>query len=368
MLIKIGNIFESSAITIVNTINCVGVMGKGIALEFKKRYPEMYKEYVSLCNNGEIKPGKPYYYYDLNGASIINFPTKDHWRSSSKLSYIVSGLDWFRKNYESLGIESIAFPPLGCGNGGLSWDLVGPIMYYYLNDLPIDIEIYAPYGTSSEKLTDEYLKKNLILSSSEVIGNKNVKFNKYWYLLLYITQKLNAEKYSLNVGRVIFQKICYVLTRTGIPTGFNFVEGAYGPYAPEVNEAITVLANANLIIERRLGKMIETVVSPLFKLNYDSFTYEELDCAERTIDLLSRIKSTDQAEMLATVMFSYDELIKNGVNDITDSHILAHVLRWKPHWENKKTEILDTITSLSMLEWINPYHTIENGINDDHLY
>lgn len=368
MIVKIGNIFESSAVTIVNTVNCVGVMGKGIALEFKKRYPEMYDEYVILCNNNEVKPGKPYYYYDLNGTSIINFPTKDHWKSSSKLSYIVSGLDWFRKNYNILGIKSIAFPPLGCGNGGLSWDLVGPIMYHYLKDLPIDVEIYAPYGTSSEKLTEKYLTENLILSSEEVIGSKNVKFNKYWYLLLYITQKLNAEKYSLNVGRVIFQKICYVLTRTGIPTGFNFVEGTYGPYDPTVNEVITVLSNANLMTERILGKMIETVVSPSFRLNYDSFTHEELSCAERTIDLLSRIKSTDQAEMLATVMFSYDELIKSGEKDITDSHILDYVLRWKPRWGDKKTEILDTVTSLSMLGWINPRYTLESSMSDEHLY
>ena len=93
MKIRIGNMFESKAATLVNTINCVGVMGKGIALEFKNRYPVMYKEYVDLCSKGLVKPGKPYYYCDLNGTSIINFPTKDHWRSPSKLSYIVNGLD-----------------------------------------------------------------------------------------------------------------------------------------------------------------------------------------------------------------------------------------------------------------------------------
>ena len=81
MIIKIGNIFESKATTLVNTINCVGVMGKGIALEFKKKYPTMFSEYVALCNEGAVKPGVPYYHQDLCGTSIINFPTKDHWRS-----------------------------------------------------------------------------------------------------------------------------------------------------------------------------------------------------------------------------------------------------------------------------------------------
>ena len=90
MIVKIGNIFESNAKTLVNTVNCVGVMGKGIALEFKNKYPEMYKEYVDLCKFDMVKPGIPYYYSDILGTSIINFPTKDHWKSPSKLSYITS--------------------------------------------------------------------------------------------------------------------------------------------------------------------------------------------------------------------------------------------------------------------------------------
>ena len=132
MIIKIGNMFESDVKTLVNTVNCVGVMGKGIAAEFKKKYPKMFDEYTAMCECGIVKPGLPYYYTDLTGASILNFPTKDHWRSPSRLSYIISGLKWFRENYQSLGITSIAFPPLGCGNGGLDWEMVGPIMYEYL--------------------------------------------------------------------------------------------------------------------------------------------------------------------------------------------------------------------------------------------
>ena len=82
MKILLGNIFDSKCSTLVNTVNCAGVMGKGIALEFKKRYPEMFREYQILCKEGKVQPGKPYLYHDLTGASIINFPTKDHWRSS----------------------------------------------------------------------------------------------------------------------------------------------------------------------------------------------------------------------------------------------------------------------------------------------
>jgi O-acetyl-ADP-ribose deacetylase (regulator of RNase III) len=142
--VKIGNLFESSAKTVVNTVNCVGVMGKGIALEFKKRYPAMFADYVKRCDAGLVQLGQPYHFSDLFGASIVNFPTKKHWRSASHLQDIEDGLDYFVSHYQQWGIESVAFPALGCGNGGLEWSAVGPLMYQKLSSLPIPIEIYAP--------------------------------------------------------------------------------------------------------------------------------------------------------------------------------------------------------------------------------
>ena len=98
LTVKIGDLFSSKCGTIVNTVNCVGVMGKGIALEFKKRFPEMYDEYTWKCHKGEVKPGQPYI-YDNGEVKIVNFPTKDHWRSPSRLSFVVDGLDWLVNNY-----------------------------------------------------------------------------------------------------------------------------------------------------------------------------------------------------------------------------------------------------------------------------
>lgn len=368
MIIKIGDIFESQATTLVNTVNCVGVMGKGIALEFKKKYPGMYSEYVDLCKAGRIKPGIPYYYHDLCGISIINFPTKDHWRSPSKLSYIISGLDWFRNHYESLGIKSIAFPPLGCGNGGLPWTVVGPLMYSKLCDLPIDIEIYAPYGTVPEQITQDYLMNHSNISPKEIIGNQRQQINKYWCLILYVIKKLNQDKYSLNVGRIIFQKICYLLTYVGIPTGFKFVEGSYGPYSNEAKEALTALSNANLMTERKLGQMVETVVSPNFKLDLSNYSQEEINKADRAFDLLSRIRSTEQAEVIATVLFSYDEL-KDSNHAVTEKQIFDHVIGWKPHWKGEKEEsIKNVIGSLSMLGWMSPDGSHDTLTSDDWMY
>ena len=368
MIVKIGNIFESQATTLVNTINCVGIMGKGIAQEFKKRYPDMFKEYATMCKNGEIKPGIPYLYQNLFGISILNFPTKDHWRSPSKLSYIVSGLDWFRNHYKELGITSIAFPPLGCGNGGLAWSVVGPLMYSKLNDLPINVEIYAPYGTAPEQLTTKYLTEKSQNSYGEIIGVQREKLDKNWLLILYVIKKLNNDKYSLNVGRTIFQKICFLLTRTGVKTGFNFVKSQYGPYSVEAKQAVIALSNANLITEKRLGNMVETIVSPEFNLDYMSYSFDDIQNAEKTYDLLSRINSTDQAEMIATVLFSYDKLIEKN-KTATEKQIYEYVIDWKPHWIVKKYEVETTIRSLSTLNWMKPDSTQDNlDLSDDWMY
>ena len=353
MKISVGNIFESKAKTLVNTINCVGIMGKGIALEFKQKYPYMYKEYIALCNRKAIKPGEPYLYADLMSTSIINFPTKDHWKSPSKLSYIINGLQWFKDNYDKLGIVSIAFPPLGCGNGGLSWDIVGPIMYENLVNLPIEIEIYAPYGTASDKLTSAFLSKNYIHSTSDILGNKNIKFNDKWLLILYVVKKLSENRYVLNVGRTIFQKICYVLNSEGVNIGAVFTKGSYGPYSPQIKNIIMVLSNANLIIEKQLGQMISVEITNKFSFDKNKYSIQELDAVEKTIDLFSRIKSTEQAEIIATVLFSY-ELIKKENDKIMDKDIFNFVLNWKPKWKiNNETIINSTIQNLAMLDWIN---------------
>ncbi len=364
MLITIGNIFESKATTLVNTINCVGVMGKGVALEFKKRYPLMFKDYAEKCEAKAVLPGQPYYYNDLTGASVLNFPTKDHWRSPSKLSYIVDGLDWFVENYNELGITSIAFPPLGCGNGGLSWDVVGPIMYRKLKDLPIDIEIYAPFGTHPDKLKAAFLSQQTVEQTTEVSGAKLGRINTNWYLLLYIVKELSNNRYALYVGRTIFQKICYALTRSGVNTGFEFSKSSYGPFSHQVKDAITILSNSNLMYEANVGRMMKMTVSENFTFDPSGFTANDISAAKKTIDLFSRVKNTDHAEMIATVMYAYDTLaVDDGAADID---IYNYVMDWKPHWKDTKKEaVCDTILNLTMLGWMSARHSGQIVYNDD---
>ncbi len=138
-----GNLFESPAQTLVNTVNTVGAMGKGIALQFKEYFPEMFDEYHQLCLDGKLKIGT-LHYFQTRHKKILNFPTKQDWRRPSKLEYIEAGLDTFVRSYADAGVHSVAFPPLGCGNGELDYADVRPLMESYLRKLPIPVYMYPP--------------------------------------------------------------------------------------------------------------------------------------------------------------------------------------------------------------------------------
>jgi O-acetyl-ADP-ribose deacetylase (regulator of RNase III) len=138
-----GDLFESPAQTLVNTVNTVGAMGKGVALQFKRYFPDMFAEYQRLCEEGKLQIGMLHVFRTPH-KQVINFPTKKHWRRPSELGYIEAGLKTFVRNYRELGVTSVAFPPLGCGNGELSYDDVRPLMERHLADLPIPVYLYPP--------------------------------------------------------------------------------------------------------------------------------------------------------------------------------------------------------------------------------
>ena len=136
-----GDLFESPAKVLVNTVNTVGVMGKGIAKTFKEVYPEMFREYQGFCRDGSLTVGK-LWLYKTPHKWILNFPTKQHWRGKSRLEYIEAGLDKFAATYDRKLLLQVSFPMLGCGNGELDWDDVRPLMEQYLRPLPIDVYIH----------------------------------------------------------------------------------------------------------------------------------------------------------------------------------------------------------------------------------
>lgn len=134
---------ESNAQALVNPVNIVGVMGKGLALQFKKTFPLNYKLYKKACENKYIQIGRPFLTFD-SGKIIINFPTKVDWKNPSKYDFIIKGLETLKKQIEIFDIKSIAIPALGVGNGGLEWPKVKQIIEDKLKDLTIDIYIYEP--------------------------------------------------------------------------------------------------------------------------------------------------------------------------------------------------------------------------------
>lgn len=141
--IENGNIFNSNADILVNPVNCVGVMGKGLALEFKKRYPQMFESYKLACNNNLVKIGEPHVWSDFD-ITIINFPTKIHWRDKSELKYIIEGMKFLKEYLEIHDSASIAISALGCGLGGLPWYKVENIIETSLRFVKNDVYLYLP--------------------------------------------------------------------------------------------------------------------------------------------------------------------------------------------------------------------------------
>ena len=141
-----GDLLKSNAEALVNAVNCVGVMGKGIALQFKKQYPKMFNSYRSICYNKKLTPGHLHYFKEKD-KFIINFPTKDDWRNPSKIEYIENGLVSLVILIKNLNLKSIAIPMLGCGNGGLDWKEVNTLIINILTpafrDSNLTVYIYA---------------------------------------------------------------------------------------------------------------------------------------------------------------------------------------------------------------------------------
>ncbi|MEG2867885.1 MAG: macro domain-containing protein [Terrisporobacter sp.] len=189
-----GTVFNSPAKTIVNTVNCAGVMGAGIALEFKLRYPEMYEEYTKMCENKQIKIGIPKIHEYCDERWIMNFPTKGHWRFPSKIQWIESALKYFAENYEKRDMKSIAFPKLGTHNGGLEWEEVKVLMEKYLGNLNIPVyicldEMKEAEGAEKEMvdsingidIMSEYKEIGISKKAAEKIENR-LPISRFWHI------------------------------------------------------------------------------------------------------------------------------------------------------------------------------------------
>jgi O-acetyl-ADP-ribose deacetylase (regulator of RNase III)/uncharacterized protein YwgA len=358
LTIRKGDLFESDAQTLVNTVNTVGVMGKGIALGFKQRFPDMYDDYRVRCERGEVQLGRPYLYRSLLPPWIINFPTKGHWRAQSRLSDIEAGLRYLAARIDEWGIESLAVPPLGCGEGGLEWRVVGPTLYEHLSNLGIPVTLYAPFNAPQAELQIEYLEEHLAdLGHEDEPSAPESRVPAAGVALVEVLARLLANPYQPPVGRIFFQKLAYFATERGLPTGLSFERKSYGPFAPGLKRLTNRLINNGLVEEESQGNRIAVSVGKAYARARDAYA-DELLAFEPTIDalvdLFSRMTSR-KAELAATVHFTAKQLwLANDQQPVDEATVLNKVRDSKARREPGFTEeeMVLTVRSLGLLGWM----------------
>ena len=354
--VLIGDMFDSEAQTLVNTVNCVGIMGKGIALEFKNRFPAMYDDYVERCKAGKVRLGKPYVFHSLMPPWTLNFPTKDHWRSVSRLSHITVGLEYLEQHYKEWGITSLACPALGCSNGQLEWRVVGPTLYQYLSRLDIPVELYAPFGTPQEQMEMAFLAREVDLSTATGSAAETERIPPAWVALVEILARVDREPYRWPIGRTTLQKMAYFATERGLPTRLKYHRDSYGPFAEDLKSMITRLVNNGLLQEERLGSMFS--VKPGVTYQNATKTYEgdlrKWDALISEVSDLFLRMNTHQAEIASTVHFAAQELMRDAEEEVTEQAILQAVQAWKQRRKPplEEMEIAQSIRDLNLLGWI----------------
>ena len=316
-----GNILDSHAEALVNTVNTVGVMGKGIALQFKNSFPNNFNAYKEAFKNQELQIGRMFVSKDQNLKSgmkwVINFPTKKHWRNPSQYSYITTGLDDLIDVIKNLEINSIAIPPLGSGNGGLEWAKVKSIIENKLKHLDIDIYLYEPTDTIKVAMKAE-----------------RVKLTKARALLLYVLYDLvrNGEY----VSEFSSEKAAYFLQKFGAEKYFKlkYLPQFYGPYSGKVRYILHILNGSYIMGFNDMSK------KPFDPLTLVSSGYEEVknfvesnselnSIAQNTINFLQGFYSDFGLELLSST-----DYITKRENTFDKKLVLQGLSEWN---ERKNT-------------------------------
>ena len=346
-----GDLLKSNMQALVNTVNTVGIMGKGVALAFKKRYPDMFRDYVKRCDRGEVRLGEPYVYPASNHL-IVNFPTKQHWRSVSRLSDIEAGLDYLERHYKEWQIKSMAVPPLGCGNGQLEWRVVGPVLLRHLERLDIPVELYAPHG--STLLGEIQLDLHDEIDSQD--GEEPWRLEPWLVAIAETVRRVESLRYHWPVGRTMLQKIVYFATVAGLPTGLEFQRGSYGPFASDLNAAVARLQNNGLLTEHHRGRMIEIRTSSALddaRVSYSDQLAKWSDLIDQLVDLVARFDTT-RAEIAATVHYASEDLHQQLGRKPTVAEVVDYVEDWKRRRSPRldRTDILRAVVGLGTRGWL----------------
>jgi O-acetyl-ADP-ribose deacetylase (regulator of RNase III) len=273
-----GNLFSAPTQALVNTVNTVGVMGKGIALQFKERFPLNFKIYEKACKTGEMKIGKMLVVKEntLEGEKIIiNFPTKTEWFKKSQYSYIEEGLKDLVSVIKEYNISSIAIPPLGCGNGGLQWTKVKVMMDAFLSSLShVEVLIYEPNDAVKEILQREQTRKDVNLTPAKA---------------MILAALFKYERFGEMASVFAANKLAYFLQESGENLKLDFAQYAYGPYAQAMDKLLYALNGKYL---KGLEQMTANPFEPI-ELNYEK--------RQEVMEYVKNELSAEQKERLSTL-------------------------------------------------------------------
>lgn len=295
-----GNLLEADAEALVNTVNCVGVMGKGIALQFKQAFPENYDRYRMACKQGEVAPGRMFVVPtgNLMGTKfIINFPTKQHWKGKSRIEDVASGLTALVQTIRETGIRSIAVPPLGCGNGGLNWGTVRRLIEGKLGGLDdVEVLVYEPAGAPANR--------------EMTVATKTPNMSRGRAALLGIVGKYLIPGYDLTMLEI--QKLAYFLQEAGEPLKLQFVKDQYGPYAETLHHVLQRIEGHFIrgYGDRSRDASVEVMpgaIDRAMELLHAEYP-ETLDRATRVEDLIEGFETPFGLELLSTVHWVMKEI------------------------------------------------------------
>lgn len=310
---------------IVNTVNCVGVMGKGIALQFRNKWPENNRAYEAACKAKEVRLGRMFV-FDSGGLVkpnyIINFPTKDHWRGKSSLESIREGLRDLVAQVKRLRIRSIGVPPLGCGNGGLEWSEVRPLIEGAFAELPdVEVRLFEPAGAPDPKSMEVKTRRPRMTAGRAAI--------------LKVLDTYRALEYGLS--RIEVQKLAYFLQEAGEELKLSFVKHQYGPYSEELRHALNRMEGHFI---RGLGDgVVEAEIEPVEDALAEAEAFVKASGhavlekhVERVSQLIEGFQSPYGMELLATVHWVATR--EPGV------HTYEQVLGAVKSWNERKASIM----------------------------
>jgi O-acetyl-ADP-ribose deacetylase (regulator of RNase III) len=262
---------------IVNTVNCVGVMGKGIALQFKNKWPANFAAYHAACKAGEVRPGKMMV-FDAGAYAqphfIINFPTKDHWRGKSKLAFIEDGLQDLVKQIRVLGIRSIAIPPLGCGNGGLDWQEVKPLIETAAATLTdVEVRLFAP-GTAPNAKEMEVRTVRPAMTRGRAAILKSID---------------TYRDLNYGLSKIEVQKLGYFLQVAGQDLRLQFDKHIYGPYSEQLRHALNRM-EGHFIVGLGDGS-VESEIEPTMDALREADAFIQAEQDEVLAERLARLQA-----------------------------------------------------------------------------